>query len=111
MLKLIFKIVFSQPKLILNPEPMKKLLLSAALLLALSVTFTSCREENKTDAENAMENTGEAMENAAEETGEAAEDGFEATGEAMDNAVEETEEAAESVGDAIEEATDNDDNN
>ena len=42
---------------------MKKLLFSAALLLAISVTFTSCREE--------AEKTGDAIENAAEATGDA----------------------------------------
>ena len=49
---------------------MKKLLLSAVLVSA--ITFTSCREEDKNNAEQA----GDAIENAAEETGEAVEDGL-----------------------------------
>jgi len=57
---------------------MKKLLFSAALLLAISVTFTSCREE--------AEKTGDAIENAAEATGDAVGDAVEATGEAIEAA-------------------------
>lgn len=91
-----------------KPKTMKKLVLSAALLLALSASFTSCREEDKKDVENAMDNTGDAIENAAEETGEAVEGGFEATGKAIDDAVNETEEAGESIKDAVNEATDDD---
>jgi peptidoglycan hydrolase CwlO-like protein len=82
---------------------MKKLLFSAALVLALSVSFTSCRE-----VKEGADKAGDAMENAAEETEDAVKGGFEATGEAMDNVVEETEEAVESVKDAIDEATDDD---
>ena len=60
-------------------------------MFSLAAAFTSCREENKNDAEDAMENAEQTIENAAEETEEAVEDGFEAAGEAIDNAVEETE--------------------
>jgi TRAP-type C4-dicarboxylate transport system substrate-binding protein len=89
---------------------MKKLIFTGALLLALSATFTSCREEDKNDAENAMEQTGDAIEEAAQDTEEAAEGGFQAVGEAIDNAVNETEEAGEAVEDAVDEATDDDNN-
>ena len=65
---------------------MKKLLFSAALLLALSVSFTSCRDvKEKTDA------AGDAVESAAD-----------AAGEAVDNAVEATDAAAK---DKLKEAT------
>ncbi|WP_452231026.1 MULTISPECIES: hypothetical protein [unclassified Lacinutrix] len=57
---------------------MKKLLLSAALLLALSVSFTSCKDvKEKTDA------AGDAVENAAAETTEAVEEAAEAVTETV----------------------------
>jgi len=53
---------------------MKKLFLSAALLLALSVSFTSCREVKENDAVNAVEG-------AADAAGEAAGNAVNAAGE------------------------------
>ncbi|MFC4722452.1 hypothetical protein ACFO5O_08965 [Geojedonia litorea] len=66
---------------------MKKLLLSLALLCALAISFTSCREtkektiivEDKT--EGALERAGKAVDEAVEETKEA--------GEAIEKAAEE----------------------
>lgn len=67
---------------------MKKLLLSLALLFALAISFTSCREtkektiiieENQT--EGALEKAGKAVDEAVEETKEA--------GEAIEKAAEE----------------------
>jgi len=81
---------------------MKKLLLSAALLLALSMTFTSCRDTKKADS------AGEAMEAAADDAAEATEGAMEEVGKAIDNAAEETKEAGEAVGDAVDKIDGND---
>ena len=70
---------------------MKKLLLSSILLLALSLSFTSCRDAKKGESiqdsiENAADAASDAVENAAEATGEAVESAANATGEAAENA-------------------------
>ncbi len=71
---------------------MKKLLFSTILLLAISFSFTSCRDTKKSEAvEDAVKNTSEATEGALEQTGKA-----------IDNAVEQTKEAGEATKKAIE---------
>ena len=76
---------------------MKKSLLSIALIFALGLSFTSCRDTKKADS---VEVT---IENAAEETAEATEGALERTGKALDNVVEETKEAGEAVENAAKE--------
>ena len=56
---------------------MKKLLFSTILLLAISTSFTSCRDTKKSDS----------MDAAVEKTSEATEGALEQTGKAIDNAV------------------------
>ncbi|MGZ0015962.1 hypothetical protein [Yeosuana sp. AK3] len=76
---------------------MKKLILSTLLLIAFSVSITSCRDTKKTESvEDAIENTKEATEGALEETGKA-----------IDNAVEKTKEAGEAAKEAVEKIGDN----
>lgn len=76
---------------------MKKLFLSTLLLLAISLTFTSCRDTKKTESvEDAVENATQATEGALEETGKA-----------IDNAVEKTKEAGEATKEAIKKIGDN----
>tara|TARA_R110000868_G_scaffold220257_3_gene471431 strand:+ start:36034 stop:36264 length:231 start_codon:yes stop_codon:yes gene_type:complete len=71
---------------------MKKLLFSAILLLAISFSFTSCRDTKKSETiKDAVENASEATEGALEQTGKA-----------IDNAVEQTKEAGEATKKAIE---------
>lgn len=76
---------------------MKTLFFSAFLLLAISVSFTSCRDTKKSES---VEN---AVQNAADET----EGALEQTGKAIDNAVEKTKEAGEATKEAIEKVGDN----
>ena len=57
---------------------MKKSILSMALIMALGLSFTSCRDTKKADSvedavENATEAAGDAIEEAAEATGDAVE--------------------------------------
>ena len=76
---------------------MKKLFLSILLLLAISLTITSCRDTKKTESvEDAVENATQATEGALEETGKA-----------IDNAVEKTKEAGEATKEAIKKIGDN----
>lgn len=81
---------------------MKKSFLSLALVVALGVSFTSCRDTKKEEAaeasiEHAANTTGEAIEEAGEDAAEATEGALERTGKAIDNVVEETKEAGEAV--------------
>lgn len=77
---------------------MKKLVLSTVIVLALSLSFTSCRDSKKADSiEDAVENASDAVENAAEATGEAVESAANATGEAAENAANSAKEEAEKV--------------
>ena len=77
---------------------MKKLLLGTTLLLALSLTFTSCKDNKKAES---ME---EGIENAAEATEDAMEDAADAVSEAADDAGEAVEDAAEETGEAVNDA-------
>jgi len=70
---------------------MKKLLFSTMLLLAISTSFTSCRDTKKSDSIDA----------AIEKTSDATEGALEQTGKAIDNAVEQTKEAGEATKKAI----------
>ena len=98
-------------ELIINTKtnPMKKLILSSILLLALSLSFTSCRDvkekaEGATDAvENAADAATDAAGDAVDSAKEAAGDAVEGAKEAAGNAVEGAKEAA---GDAVEGAKD-----
>ncbi|WP_223549025.1 hypothetical protein [Aestuariivivens sp. NBU2969] len=77
---------------------MKNTLLSMVLVLALVLSFTSCRDTKKSDTmEATIENATEATEGALEEAGKAMDEAAEAT----ENAVEAAEDAVEAVGDAI----------
>jgi len=78
-------------------KPMKKLLLSTALLLALSFTFTSCRDTKKESVEDSIENAGDAIEDAADAAAEAIEDAGEEASDAVEDAL-------ESAGDAVDDA-------
>jgi Tfp pilus assembly protein PilF len=62
---------------------MKKLVLSFAMVLALAISFTSCRETKEKSVE-----TTEAAEGSLEKAGKAADDAVEA-GKALDKAVKE----------------------
>lgn len=76
---------------------MKKLFLSTVLLLAISFTFTSCRDTKKSNSvEASVENAADATEGALEETGKA-----------IDNAVNETKEAGEAAKNAVNKIGDN----
>ena len=76
---------------------MKKLFLGTLLLLAISISFTSCRDTKKSESvENAVDNAADATEGALEQTGKA-----------IDNAVEKTKEAGEATKEAIEKVGDN----
>jgi len=75
---------------------MKKLLLSLALLLALSISFTSCRDTKKS-ADDAVENVGDAMDDAADAVEETAED----AGDAVDNAIDAVGDAVDATVDAV----------
>ncbi|AJR03234.1 hypothetical protein [Siansivirga zeaxanthinifaciens] len=86
---------------------MKKLLLSAVLLTALSLTFTSCKDSNKTvTIEEAVDSAVEATEDAVEATEEAVDDAVEATEEAMDDAAESTKKAVDHTVEAAKELVD-----
>ena len=73
---------------------MKKVILSAIVMIAMSVSFVSCRETAE-KAKDATEQAGEAMDEAADEVGEAAKGAMETAGEAVDDAMETTGEAVE----------------
>ena len=87
----------------------KTLLLSTVLLLALSLTFTSCRETKNESVEDTLENAADAVEDAADDAADATEGALEEAGKAIDNAVDEVKEAGEATKDAVDEI-DGDDN-
>ena len=87
----VVQLLFSKTK----TQTMKKVILSLALVLAMGVSLTSCRETKK--EETATEEAVEQVEEAVEETGEAMEEAAEEAGEAMDEAAEEVEETTEEV--------------
>lgn len=76
---------------------MKKLFLSIILLLAITFSFTSCRDTKKS----------ESVEKAVEKASDATEGALEQTGKAIDNAVDKTKEAGEATKKAIEKVGDN----
>ena len=80
---------------------MKKLILNLLLVLALCFSVTSCNscQEEKADAEAAVENAADAAEETAEDAADAVE-------EAADDATDAVEDAAEDVKDAVEGAAD-----
>ena len=78
---------------------MKKLILSSALVLALCLSFTSCREKKDADTTD-----GEAIENTVDETTGTA---VETTEEAIDEVTETVEGAVEDTTEAVEEVKDN----
>jgi len=84
--------LFSKIILIFITYPMKKVILSTILIIAIGYSFTSCRDTKKTETiENAVENAAEATEGALEQTGKA-----------IDEAAEKTKEAAEATKEAVE---------
>ncbi len=88
---------------------MKKLLLSTVLVVALGLSFTSCREtEKKADdmgdaIENAADDTADAMEDAADDAADKTEGALEKAGKAIDNATNEVKEAGKAVDGAAKE--------
>jgi len=81
---------------------MKKLVWSTILLLALTITFVACRDTKKADSvEEAIENAGDAIEDATNDAADAAEGAFEETGKAIDDVVKETKEAGEAAKEAV----------
>lgn len=88
-------------RLIIKIVSMKKFLLCGALVFVVGLTFTSCRDNKKADsAEEALQNTGKAIDNAAKTTDGA----LEQTGKAIDNAVDATDDAIKATGEAIKSA-------
>lgn len=71
---------------------MKKLLLSTVLVLALSLTFTSCR-----DTEKKADDMGDTIEKAADDVADETEGALEKAGKAIDNAAKEVKEAGKAV--------------
>jgi len=77
---------------------MKKLILSSALVLALCLSFTSCREKKEADTTT----DGAAVENAVEETTdatEAAEGSIDDATEAVDGAIDDATKTVKEAGD------------
>ncbi len=82
---------------------MKKLLLSSALILALGLSFTSCRDtDKKTD------DTVNTIEKDLEAVPEKAEGALEKVGKAIDNAANEVKEAGKAVDSAAKEVVGDD---
>jgi sugar-specific transcriptional regulator TrmB len=80
---------------------MKRSLLSAVLIFAISLIFTSCRDNKKADsAEEVFERT----ENAIDDAAKATEGALEQAGKTLDDAVDASNEAIKATGDAIENA-------
>lgn len=64
---------------------MKKLLLTSALLVALSLTFSSCRDTKKADTvEESIENANDAMDDAAAEQDEMEQENMDTTVDTVD---------------------------
>lgn len=88
----VVQLLFSKTK----TQTMKKVILSLALVFAMGVSLTSCRETKK-DAESAVEEATEQVEEAADEAGDAMEEAAEETGEAVEETVEEVEEVIDTT--------------
>ena len=82
---------------------MKKSLLSAALILALSVSFTSCRETEKNSEDKVI-----IIEKETEKIPEKTEGALEKAGKAIDNAAKEVKEAGKAVDSAAKEVVGDD---
>lgn len=82
---------------------MKKLLLSSALAVALSLTFTSCR-----DTENKADDMGDTIENTADDVSDKTEGALQKAGRAIDNAANEVKEAGKAVDSAAQEVVGDD---
>ena len=83
---------------------MKKLILSSALVLALCLSFTSCREKKEAAAtEDAVEN---AVEETTDEATEAVEEVTDSIKGAVDDVTEAVEGAVDAAAEAVEEAVD-----
>jgi gas vesicle protein len=80
---------------------MKNVVLSITLVLAMTLSFTSCRETEKK-----ADDVGDSIENAADKTEKEAEGKLEKAGKAVDNVVDETKEAGKAVEDAVKEISD-----
>ena len=76
---------------------MKKLILSSALVLALCLSFTSCREKKEADTTD-----GAAVENAVEQAEEVAADAAGTVEDAVDEATDAVEGAVEDAKEAVE---------
>jgi len=72
---------------------MKKVLLSTVLVLALALSFTSCRD-TKEKTEDAVENAADAASDAVDSTKETAGDAVDDVKEAADDAVEDAKDMA-----------------
>ena len=89
---------------------MKKLILSSALVLALCLSFTSCREKKEADkaedATQAVDDAANAVEETTEEATDAVEGAIDDAAEAIDGAVDDAKEAVDGVVDDAKEAVD-----
>lgn len=83
---------------------MKKLLLSLTLVLAISLSFTSCRETEKK-----ADDMGDTIEIHTDDVSDETEGALEKAGRAVDNATNEVKEAGQAIDSAAGEIT-NDDN-
>jgi predicted small secreted protein len=82
---------------------MKKLLLSTVLVVALGLTFTSCR-----DTEKKADDMGDAIETAADDVADKTEGALEKAGKAIDNAANEVKEAGKAIDSAATEVVGDD---
>lgn len=100
--------IFNTSNTLNTLEIMKKVLMGALILLALSMSVVSCKgcadkaADASEEAGAAMEEAGEAAEEAMEEAGEATESAVEAAGEAAADAVDAAQEAGEKAVEAAE---------
>lgn len=82
---------------------MKKLLLSSALVVALGLSFTSCR-----DTEKKADDLGDTIENTADDVSDKTEGALEKAGRAIDNAANEVKEAGKAIDSAATEVVGDD---
>ncbi|OBX25649.1 hypothetical protein LX77_02531 [Gelidibacter algens] len=82
---------------------MKKLLLSTVLVVALGLTFTSCR-----DTEKKADDMGDTIETTADDVADKTEGALEKAGKAIDNAANEVKEAGKAIDSAATEVVGDD---
>lgn len=82
---------------------MKKILLSSVLVVALGLSFTSCRETEKKTDDNQI-----VIEKKADKVSEKTEGALEKAGRAIDNAANEVKEAGKAVDSAAKQVTGDD---